>query len=263
MNTAKANLETAIATLKTKGAQDEPIGYRGYDAYPAAFQAPDFPLVALNSRLTANNHAFFFVSPVKEDGKVVDVKLNTTQLERAFAAIVASSKKEHSRSYLQLQIDADLFENPVRFIEKYQALRSEPVQTEREALLAKEGDLIRSFVANEGFRRVATSLLKPRIIPFFPDHRVDRFFERQFRFEGVQTADALPFATWELLLPDRHSLVARQEYKRGTYMADRPWQLGHTQHLCVMAAEGHSGALQVLRAVEHTYELPRVNLTNG
>lgn len=257
-------LQDALKALNSRDADGAPAGYRAYAAYPADFQAAAFPYCAEGSLLTANNHAFFFVSAERDETKkIVDIRLNTAALERLFRAIVARSDKLHERPWVHLRVDADLFENPARFVEKYQGLRAEPTRAEREQWLSKEGELIRAFVNNGGFQALAHEILKPRRNLFFKDRSVDYFFDHHFRFEGVRTEERLGHATWELLLPDGHSFVACQEYKGGTHMTDRTWQLGHTAQLVPLASEGHIGALQILRTVEYNYALPRIDLTRG
>lgn len=257
-------LQGALNTLETRSVDGAPAGYREYAAYPVDFQAAAFPYCADGNLLVANNHAFFFVGAVRDENKkIVDLQLNTAALERLFRAIAARSDKLHERPWVHLRVDADLFENPARFVEKYQGLRAEPTRAEREHWLAKEGELIRAFVNDGGFQALATEILKPRKTPFFKDRRVDYFFEHHFRFEGVRINERLGYATWELLLPDGHSLVARQAYEAGTHMTERKWQLGLTKHMVSMAGEGHIGARQVLQTVEYNYNLPRIDLTRG
>ena len=44
-----------------------------------------------------------------------------------------------------MQIDADLFENPSRFVDKYWEMRSEDGEAKRRELLSKEVQIIQDF----------------------------------------------------------------------------------------------------------------------
>ncbi|HEU5048495.1 MAG TPA: hypothetical protein VFT64_11710 [Rickettsiales bacterium] len=200
----------------------------------------------------------------------MDIEANTAALKALVLNIVERGVTAAKRPSVRLQIDADVFENPERFVTKYQALRSEPDEETRRYLLGKEAETIRNFVESGEMRKVISDVIGTEaeerngytLPPLALSKRVDEFLEKNFRLEGVRTEQALPFATWEIK-SEEGTFLARQEYSHSTYMTDRPWQLGIEQELSVLAGKGHSGASQVLEAAEHTRNLETVNLTHG
>lgn len=259
-----------FSDLKTTTDTD-PAGYRGFAGYPSAYQAAEFPAYGKEVRITGNNQAFFFVAGVKDaSAQVIDVQPNDTAFKKLIANIIGQGSDADQRPLMRLQIDADVFENPERFVAKYQTLRSEPTQAERERLLGKEAETIRAFVNDGGMyslvRDAVAGDLKTRSGTPPTKKQIDgatqEFFAKNFRLEGVRTQQPLQFATWEIASPDG-VFQARQEYKNSTYMVERPWQLGLKTELTALGQDGHAGAKQVLDAVSATREMPTTNLTYG
>lgn len=259
--------------LRTVTSEDPFSGYRGFSSYPVAYQATEFPQYGHEIRITGNNQAFFFVSGLKDSGsnQITDVQSNTTHLRKLIKNILSQGNTPQDRPLVRLQIDADVFENPQRFVGKYQNLRSESEQAERERLLGKEATLIRDFVNNGGLVTLVKEAFQQRAIdrqdPFGQtEEKIDRdvrdFLVDNLRLEGVRTTRPLNFATWEIKSPEG-TFAARQEYKTSTYMVDRSWQVGTEPELTCLAQQNHSGAQQIQTAVGYTRNLEIVDLTLG
>lgn len=258
--------------LRAFSPNEQVPGYRGFGSYPSDYQAAQFPAHGDSIRITGNNQAFFFAQGEKNAaGKIVDVKLNTRALEELVANIVGQGATANERPIVRLQIDADVFENPERFIKKYQDLRPEPEQAKREEWLGKEAEIIRDFVNEGGLYSVVKQALQSDAKKRGEDEnlndtalkdRAEEFLRMNFKLEGLRTEQPMQFATWEIISP-QGEFAARQEYKNSTSQVDRPWQLGTDPQLSTLAAHGHKGAQQVLDAVIHTGCLEIVTLNNG
>lgn len=248
-----------------QGQTGDVSGYKGYDSYPVAFQAADFPKYG-NTRITGNSQAFFFVEGIKKDGQVVDIQLQTKHLK----TLIANTLQAEDRPQVSLQIDADVFENPEVYVDKYQKLRSEPEEATRRELLGKEAQMIREFVNEGGIKALVKEtmqeLAEARNGKKLPENALetmaDGFLKNNFHLEGLRTQEPLQFATWEVET-SQGQLLARQEYKDSTYMADRPWQIGLAEELNQLKEKGHTGAEQVIEATDHTRDLPKIELTHG
>lgn len=266
-------LDEWVAAGGAQQNSQEPVsGYRGYDKYPAQFQAAQFPLHGEETRITGNNQAFFFVQGVKgADNQVADIQENTSRLKELIGNIVKQGDTAETRPSMHLQIDADVFENKDRFVDKYQALRAEPDEATRRALLGKEVDIIRNFVQGGGIKNAVKEVFQNNATENggqpLPDTALEslskQFLEKNFKLEGVKTPDApLQFATWEVV-SGQDVFLARQEYKNSTHMTERPWQLGTELELSQLAGAGHTGAQQVITAATHTRDLETIDLTFG
>lgn len=266
------DIEDWVAAGKPPHNPDVPLsGYREHSKYPTAFQAPEFPKYGDEIRITAANQAFFFAQEVKSaDGQVTDVAPNTDKLRELITNIIKRGNQADNRPTVRLQVDADLFENPEKFIDKYHDLHLEEDVAKRRELLGKETDIIRDFVQSGGIKTMVKEALQKNTTenggPSLPDNVLEelskRFFEKNFKLEGVRTAEALPYATWKVK-SDEGTLLARQEYTKNTHRLDRPVQLGRAEDLFPLASAGHTGAQEVIQAVAHTRSLETIDLTFG
>ena len=164
-----------------------------------------------------------------------------------------------------MQIDADVFENPDKFAGKYQAMRPEAEESTRKDLLLQEAAIISGFVNNGGLKALVTEAFRteePGLTEPAYDAKADEFLNNNFRLEGVQTEKPLNYATWEITSREG-VFMARQEYKISTDKFDRSWQVGVDPELSALAQKKHTGAQQILEAVDHTRNLPKVDLTSG
>lgn len=245
-----------------------PPGYCGYAGYPVAYQAAEFPALGRMVRITGSNQAFFFVRGVKNGDQVVDIEPNTSALNKLIHVILDQGASATQRPLMRLQIDADVCEDPAAFVDKYQSHRPEKDETARRFLLGKEAELIRSFIIDGGLRALAKKCLREHAEKHGGpaqdalENAVTDFFTHNFHMEGVRTAHALQFATWDITTHDGTRFAARQEYKDSTYMVNRPWQLGLEPQLSALAEKNHEGARQILYAVDYTRDLQTINLIN-
>lgn len=252
--------------LRTPATPGDVAGYHGFDGYPTAYQAAEFPKHGDQVRITGNNQAFFFAAPIKgEGGAITDIASQTKHLSTLMKNIINAGDDADSRPAVVMQIDADVIENIDRFVEKYQTMRPEAEDT-RKRLLRQEASLIQTFINTGGPKEVAYDAfcdLKPGLTEKQYAAYVDEFMEKNFRLQGVQTAQPLKYATWEITSKEEGVFMARQEYKTSTDKAERPWQVGVEPELGNLAKNGYPGAQQVLEAVNFTRSLPTVDFTLG
>ena len=149
------NFQEAISNLISQH-----DGYQESDRYPAAFQVVDFPKFADVVRITGNNQAFFFARAEKDsEGNITGIVEDTKNLKSLIREIYDSGNSPDSRTKFHMQIDADVFNNPDAFIQKYQSLRAEPTLEKREELLGQEVKIIKDFVENDGIHTLVKEVI--------------------------------------------------------------------------------------------------------
>ncbi len=249
-----------------------PPGYREFPGYPAQFQVVDFPGYGPYTCITGNNQAFFFAKAVTDEQTgAVRIVPNQENLKKLLAAIIAQSPDDPEKCPIfYMQIDADVFENPERFVDNYQSLRKEPDESERRRLLREEIDIIGHFVNGHGLYSLAKSVLKENadrlgqtLSEMQLNNLTTNFMGTNFCLKGVRTNKPLLFATWEVHLNGGGVFMTRQQYLLRTDKLQRPWKMGLGHLLSSLRNNGHPGATEVLEAIDHTRKLGTVDLTWG
>ncbi|MCH2548156.1 MAG: hypothetical protein MK052_11180 [Alphaproteobacteria bacterium] len=234
------------------------------DAYPKDFQATEFPQLAQDGRasMLGNNQAFFFVK--NTDGTPDGMELNTDKLKTLMENV-----RENGTEFT-LMLDADVTENPEKFVEKYKELRPEHAEDPKlaEAMLAKEANLIGDFIKSDGLQNLVDEVFADRGNAPEAGHEQLRkgFLGKQFKIEGVQTEEALTEAVWQVDAPDsERQLIARQSYSPATDSSERKWLLGNKEQVQALATDQNedkqAAAEALLQAVDKMENLPRVSLT--
>ena len=270
---AAPELQPEVAVAQTVAAYHELAdpqsgigGVIATDQYPAPFQATEFPLLAGEGgrgEILGNNQAFFFVKNPAGNQDPSQMQLDTTHLKTLIENIY------DAKSEFTLAIDADVTQNPERFIQKYAHLRGEPDPATREALLSHETALIGGFIAAGGVHDLVREVIaekneaKGQRLPANAlDALTDGFLRQNFRIEGVITEQALDGAIWNVEGPNG-ALLAKQLYEPSTDRDQRKWLIGTKPALIELAqsqTESSPAALSVLEAVLEAGDLPRQNL---
>ena len=269
---AAPELQPEIAVAPTVAAYNELSdpqsglgGVIATDIYPAPFQATEFPLLAGQGRaeILGNNQAFFFVKNPAGNQDPSQMQLDTTHLKTLIGNIY------DAKTDFTLAIDADVTQNPERFVQKYADLRGEPDQATREALLSHETALIGGFIAAGGVQDLVREVIaekneaKGQRLPGNAlDALTDGFLRQNLRIEGVMTEQALDGAIWNVQGPNG-ALLAKQLYEPSTHRDERNWVIGTEPALIELAqsqTEAAPTALAVLESVEAAGMLPRQNL---
>lgn len=235
-----------------KQAYDALAELRVSSAYPADFQAVEFPQLAGagEAKMLGNNHAFFFVSNPKGNADPAQMRPDTAKL----AELMRNVRKHGTR--FTLMVDADVLADHGRFVEKYAALRPEAPETAR-ALLAQEARLIAGFLGQGGLHATARQVIgegKDLPAPAL-DALADTFLKKQFRVQGVETAEALEAAVWQVDGPQGR-LLARQDYAPATENTARAWRIGTEPQVARLAAQGQEDAALLQQAVQAMDSLP-------
>ena len=229
--------------------EGEVPGFRQQAGYPTEFQALDFPTLAGEGKvfMSGNNQAFFFVDNPKGNSDPAKLTLNTERLERLMHNIKAKG------TAFTLAVDADMLENPERFVEKYQSLRPEADEQTRRALLQAEIRLIGQFLTSKGMVELAQRVA---------GDDATQFLQNNFTLVGLRSEEPLKQATWEVEGANGQKLIASQAYSQGTENIQRGWKLGESNHVSFLR-ENHGGADALASEVEANHRLPMVNLTLG
>lgn len=235
-------------------------GLHATDNYPAQFQALDFPRLAGDGevKMLGNNQAFFFVRNPKGNTDPDCIELDTKNLKTLMQNVRENGTTFH------LLLDADIIDNPDRFVEKYHSLRPEKDEALAKAMLGQEAKLIGDFVKGGGVRELAKEVIREQNA--LPEKAVemlaDRFITDQFHVKGVQVEKALEAAVWAVDAPTGR-LTARQQYDRSTENTQRTWLLGVEPEVKALARDhGNASpeAVALASSVAEMEQLPRMDL---
>jgi hypothetical protein len=256
-------IQTSYQNVK-KGVADQP-GYVALDHYPFKggmnFQAADFPLIAGNGKaaMLGNNQAFFFVRNPKGNSDPAKLELDTSALKKLIGNIYDQGTQ------FSLLIDADVFRDRAKFVDKYQHIRPEPDEATRRAMLGREAEMIAGFVEAGGIPKLIGEVIQEKtgIKDAALEHKTMEFLQHgHFKLQGVTIDKPIAYAVWQVDGP-AGALIAKQVYPSQTPNTERPWQLGTEPELAALKENGHAGASALLDAAARMKQLPKINLTLG
>ena len=229
-------------------------------------EVQEFPKHADYACITGNNLAFFFVETENAVLQGADPWLDTFFLEELIKNIVAQDSIAALRPTIILQVDADLFENQARFVEKYQHLRPESDKATREKILAKEAELIRDFVNQGGIR----ALVQKSLTDAFQNDdtgSVDECLASNFKLFGLRTEKPLRFSLWDVSASEEKAVIVQQYYTPHTASTQRFTIAGMKKSVMALAREGceegFEEATRLFEATDLIANLPTIDLTNG
>jgi hypothetical protein len=244
-------IEQKVKELQSNG------GHLETDGYPAGFQAAELPNLAGDDKasILGNNQAFFFVKNNNDKGEANPdkVELDTSKLKELLTNVIENDTK------FTMKIDADVVLDQEKFAAKYQDLRPEENQSDREVILRKEAQLISDFLKDKGVGKLIAEILSPGAGDDADlGSKINQALTENFKVEGVKTEEPLKAAVWDV----EGKLGAKQNYAENTQNTERKWQLGTQPEMAKNWDKGDEGSASILDAVYEARNMDTVKLTS-